>query len=131
MTFSLQMARTAWLFSAALIALGFLSLLNLAAFVVWRFGGVNSPLLNATVEPTLDLVPLLDLAGLQVAFALAAAGVGLGFLGVLLARRVAARIDLEKQRAQDRLRRVHLYRESARVEPYLGQAPQERERKRA
>ncbi len=131
MNSSLHRARTAWLFSAGLIALGLVFVLNLAAFVVWRFGGVQSPLLNATVEPTLHLVPLIEpagLTGLQVAMALALAGVVLGVLGVLLARRLAARIDVEKRRAQDRLRRVHLYRESARVEPYIGQAPQERKR---
>ena len=131
MTSSLRKARAGWLFSAGLMALGVLAVLNLFAFVVWRFGGVQSPVLNVVVEPLLELVALLPptrLTALHAAAALALVGVALGLLGVLVARRQAARIGLEKQRAQDRLRRVHLYRDDGRREPFIGTGSRERKR---
>lgn len=98
-------ARALWLVGMALAAAGFLLLLSPAALLVWA-GEVR-----------------------YAALAAALAGVTLGALGVFIVRRQAARIADEKRRAEDRLRRVHLYRDSARREPFIARETDARDRR--
>jgi hypothetical protein len=98
-------ARAFWLAGMALAAAGFVLLLSPAALLVWA-GEVR-----------------------YAAMAAALAGVTLGSLGVVVVRRQAARIAAEKRRAEDRLRRVHLYRDSARREPFIARDTDARDRR--
>jgi len=97
-------ARAAWLFGAALIVCGLLLLLYFAALLLSQFGASGGELT----------------ASLHIATMFAVAGAVLTALGALVARGQAFRISVEKERRQDRLRRVHEYRYASRVEPYIG-----------
>jgi hypothetical protein len=110
-------ARTVWLFGVVLAAAGLATVLYAAA---------------------LPLVPALDPQGwlpevsfgkwtlkvVHVAAAIAVLGVLAGAAGVLLAHRQTALLRIEKGRAEDRLRRVKVYRDDeladGRVEPFFG-----------
>ena len=107
------MTRLIWLFGAALVACGLLLLSALAGFVA-------RPAIAAPLLELLSALPPAWRSPLHVAAALAASGVGLGALGVLITRRQAGRLRRERMREQDRLRRVHVYRAEARREPYIG-----------
>jgi hypothetical protein len=99
------MARALWLVGMVLAAAGFVLALSPAALLVWA-GEVR-----------------------YAALAAALAGVTLGSLGVFIVRRQAARIAAEKRRAEDRLRRVHLYRDNARREPFIARDTDARDRR--
>jgi len=129
-------AKAIWLFGAGLVGAGFVLLLYFLVVVAWKVGAFQSEVLGAVVrfmdQSLLFLFAALPLAppsSLQVGMFLALVGVVLGSIGVLVVQRQAERMRLEKRRTEDRLRRVHLYRESARAEPFIG--PASRERKRA
>jgi len=129
-------AKAIWLFGTGLVGAGFVLLLYFLVVVAWKVGAFQSEVLGAVVrfmdQSLLFLFAALPLAppsSLQVGMFLALVGVVLGSIGVLVVQRQAERIRLEKRRTEDRLRRVHLYRESARAEPFIG--PASRERKRA
>jgi len=129
-------AKAIWLFGAGLVGAGFVLLLYFLVVVAWKVGAFQSEVLGAVVrfmdQSLLFLFAALPLAppsSLQVGMFLALVGVVLGSIGVLVVQRQADRMSLEKRRTEDRLRRVHLYRESARAEPFIG--PASRERKRA
>lgn len=106
-------ARALWLFGAALVACGFALLLCLGALILWP--GIADPLLAL-----LPKGPPSWLTSLRIAVSLAVLGVALGALGVLVTARQAGRIDAERRRAEDRLRRRHVYRESSLREPFIG-----------
>jgi hypothetical protein len=126
--------RAVWLFGAGLVVAGLLLLLNFVTLLFWQFGTSKSEALGATlrfvdhsllrpaiVDPVLTLlseVPPTWLTSLHIAMVVALLGVALGSLGVLIAR--SARISVEKRRVEDRLRRVHEYRDAARLEPFIG-----------
>ncbi|HEX6318501.1 MAG TPA: hypothetical protein VFZ84_06475 [Burkholderiales bacterium] len=129
-------AKTLWLFGTGLVGAGFVLLLYFLVVIAWKAGAFRSEAVGAVVgfvdQSLIFLLPAPPLAAptsLQVGMFLALVGVVLGSTGVLIAQRQAERISLEKRRAEDRLRRVHLYRQSARAEPFIG--PAARERKRA
>ena len=125
--------RAVWLFGAGLVVAGLLLLLNFVALLFWQFGTPKSEALGATlrfvdhsllrpaiVDPVLTLLPEVPpawLTSLHIAMVVALLGVALGSLGVLIAR--SARISVEKRR-ENRLRRVHQYRDAARLEPFIG-----------
>lgn len=98
-------ARALWLVGMALAAAGLVLLLSPAALLIWA--GESR----------------------YAAMAAALAGVTLGSLGILIVRRQAARIAAEKRRAEDRLRRVHLYRDGARREPLSARDTDARDRR--
>jgi hypothetical protein len=106
-------ARTLWLFGAVLVACGFAVLGCLGALILWP--GLADALLTLLPEG-----PPSWLTSLRIAVALAVVGVALGALGVLVTGRQAARMDAERRRVEDRLRRVHVYRDSSRREPFIG-----------
>jgi ABC-type Fe3+ transport system permease subunit len=128
--------RAVWLFGAGLVVAGLLLLLNLVALLFWQFGTSKSEALGATlrfvdhsllrpaiVDPVLTLLPEVPpawLTSLHIAMVVALLGVALASLGVLIARRQTARISVEKRRVEDRLRRVHQYRDATRLEPFIG-----------
>ena len=129
-------AKAIWLFGTGLVGAGLVLLLYFLVVVAWKVGAFQSEVLAAVVrfmdQSLLFLLPALPLApptSLQVGMFLALVGVVLGSIGVLVVQRQADRMTLEKRREEDRLRRVHLYRASARAEPFIG--PAARERKRA
>jgi len=129
-------AKAIWLFGTGLVGAGFVLLLYFLVVIAWKVGAFQSEVLGAVVrfmdQSLLFLFAALPLAppsSLQVGMFLALVGVVLGSIGVLVVQRQAERMRLEKRRTEDRLRRVHLYRESARAEPFIG--PASRERKRA
>jgi hypothetical protein len=126
--------RAVWLFGAGLVVAGLLLLLNFVTLLFWQFGTSKSEALGVTlrfvdhsllrpaiVDPVLTLLPEVPptwLTSLHIAMVVALLGVALGSLGVLIAR--SARISVEKRRVEDRLRRVHEYRDAARLEPFIG-----------
>lgn len=129
-------AKAIWLFGTGLVGAGSVLLLYFLVVIAWKVGAFQSEVLAAVVrfmdQSLLFLFAALPLAppsSLQVGMFLALVGVVLGSIGVLVVQRQADRISLEKRRTEDRLRRVHLYRENARAEPFIG--PASRERKRA
>lgn len=101
----MRRARALWLVGMALAAAGLLLVLSPVALLAWAG------------------------EGRYVALAAALAGVTLGSLGVFVVRRQAVRIAVEKRRAEDRLRRVHQYRESGRREPFIGRDTDARNRR--
>ena len=129
-------ARAVWLFGAGLVIAGLLPLLYLAALLFWQFATPGSRVLGAVVrfvdqsllrpgiaDPVLSLLPQLPPAwptSLHIAMAAALLGVALGSLGMLIARWQAVRINVERRRMEDRLRRVRQYRDASRLEPYIG-----------
>ena len=76
--------------------------------------------MGAIVQFVDDWVSLARLTSLHSAMALGVLGVAVGSLGVLVARRQADRISVERRGAEDRLRRAHLYRSEGRIEPFIG-----------
>jgi len=129
-------AKAIWLFGTGLVGAGFVLLLYFLVVIAWKVGAFQSEVLAAVVrfldQSLLFLFAALPLAppsSLQIGMFLALVGVVLGSIGVLVVQRQADRMSLEKRQTEDRLRRVHLYRESARAEPFIG--PASRERKRA
>jgi membrane protein implicated in regulation of membrane protease activity len=107
------MTRTVWLIGVGLVVAGLFLLAFLAGFVV-------RPAIANPVLAWLPPLPPAWLTTLNVAAAIALAAVALGGLGVLLARRQSELMRRERMRREDRLRRVHLYRDEARREPFLG-----------
>jgi hypothetical protein len=100
-------ARMLWAIGAGLAMAGSAGLLYFIAALSARFGLFSLP------------VPM---PGLHVATAAGLLSAALACVGALVARRQAERIREDRRRAADRLRRVHLYREDARREPFLGEA---------
>jgi hypothetical protein len=128
-------ARAIWLFGAGLVGSGLALLLYFLARLLWQFGPFRSEAVGTAVrsvdQSLVGLLPALPLApptAMQIAMFLGLVGVVLASLGVLIAGRQATRISLENRQAEDRLRRVHLYRDSGRVEPFIGAASRERKR---
>lgn len=129
-------ARAVWLFGIGLVLAGLLPLLYFIALLFWQSSKPGSGFLDATlsfvdrsllgaakVGPVVDFLPEFPsawLTGLQIKLVLAVLGVVLTALGVLIARRKMAVIRLEKWQRQDRLRRVQRYRDSSRLEPFIG-----------
>lgn len=121
-------ARTVWLFGIVLAAAGLATVLYAAA---------------------LPLVPALDaqswlpeisfgkwtLKVVHVSAAIAVLGVLAGAAGVLLAHRQTALLRAAKSRAEDRLRRVKVYRSDeladGRVEPFFGAEAGQKDRRAA
>lgn len=97
-------ARAAWVLGAGLIVCGLLMLLYFAALLLGQFGASPSELSTS----------------LHIAVVFAVAGALLTALGAHVARAQSVRISFEKERRQDRLRRVYEYRHASRVEPYIG-----------
>lgn len=114
------MGRTAWLLGATLVAAGLFLLACLAGYAIRP--QILDPLLNLVMAVTAS--PAAWASRLNVAIALAAAGVLMGACGVLIMQRQAERLRREAMKRGDRLRRVHLYRADARREPFIGQVPQ-------
>ena len=129
-------ARAVWLFGIGLVLAGLLPVLYFIANLFWQpekpgsgfldaiLSLVDRSLLGAAkVGPVLDFLPGFPsawLTGLQIKLVLAVLGAVLTALGVLIARRKMAVIRLEKWQSQDRLRRVQRYRDSSRLEPFIG-----------
>ncbi|HEX6265438.1 MAG TPA: hypothetical protein VFZ81_00915 [Burkholderiales bacterium] len=127
-------ARAVWLFGTGLVIAGLLLLLYFVALLFWQFATPGSQTLGAVlqfvdrsllrpgiVDPVLGLLPAPAwLTSLHIAMAAALLGVALGSLGMLIVRWQAARISVERRRVQDRLRRVHQYRDASRLEPFFG-----------
>ena len=109
-----------WLFGAAMVVAGLSLLLYFIAVLLWEFGGARIEELGAIVQFVDDWVSLGRLTALHSAMALGVLGVAVGSLGVLVARRQADRISVERRGAEDRLRRAHHYRDDGRVEPFIG-----------
>lgn len=91
------------------------------ARALWLAGMLLAAAGLAVLAGAIALAYLQLYATLPVAAGFAMLGVALGSLGVLLVRRQAERLRLERMRREDRLRRVRLYREAARQEPCLGE----------
>ena len=113
------------LLGGALVLAGSLMMAYLVTLVLWQFSSLKSELLGTTLravdQSLLGLSPALaGASSLQLAIGLAVLGVALGSLGMLVISRQAARISKERQRIEDRLRRVHAYRDAARREPFIG-----------
>jgi hypothetical protein len=113
------------LLGGTLIVAGSVMLAYLVALVLWQFSSLKSEVLGTTLravdQALLGLSPALAWASsLQLAMGLAGLGVALGSLGVLMISRQAARLSEEKRSIEDRLRRVHVYRDDARREPFIG-----------
>lgn len=128
---SLLWARTVSLLGGALVFAGIALLLYLFALLFFRYGAPDNVILRLVLEAVdqslLALatgitpgVPDAWLTSMNLAVAGAVLGAMLGWLGMFVASRQAARIEAERRRAADRLRRVHAYRDSARVEPFIG-----------
>jgi hypothetical protein len=150
MTFRfVRKARAARLLGMALVLGGLASLLYVSALVSWQITArmetgawVALPaalLFDAQALPGfLPALPAAWLAALQagplgdavfgllhrihVGLVFALPGALLGALGVLTVIRQRTILRLELQRVEDRLRRVAVYRDSARREPYIGPA---------
>lgn len=132
------MAGAVRLSGAVLVIAGLSLLLYFVAFLFWEFGASRNEVLGAIlqfvehsllrpgfVDPVLRLLPGVPpslVTSLHVAMVLSLPGVVLGSLGVLIVRRQRAQISVEQMRAEDRLRRVHLYRDDGRLEPFIGPA---------
>jgi hypothetical protein len=129
-------ARTVWLFGIALVVAGFLGLAYFVAHIAWQFGAPGNAALGSALEfvdhvllrplmvaPAVQLLPQIPaalLTTLNIAIAFAVIGIGLAALGGLLASWQTALLAEERRRREDRLRRVRIYRDSARVEPFIG-----------
>lgn len=111
--FRLFKARMVWSFGIVLMVAGALPVFYFAALLGWQFSVLSE---TGSWAPLPAALPL----GEQRAMILAAA-LCLFALGALIARRQKAVILLEKQRRDDRLRRVQDYRRDAsRVDPLEG-----------
>lgn len=115
-------ARAVWLFGIGLVLAGLLPVLYFIALVFSQSSKPGSGFLDATLS-FVDR-SLLGAAKvgpvLQIELVLAVLGVVLTVLGVLIAKRKMAVIRLEKRQTQDGLRRVQGYRDSSRLEPFIG-----------
>lgn len=128
--------RTVWLFGIGLVLAGFVGLAYFVALLVWQFGLPGNAVLGATLQfvdqsllrpamvtPVVALLPEMPaawLTTLNIAIAFAVVGIGLATLGGFIAGWQTALLDDERTRREDRLRRVQIYRDSGRVEPFIG-----------
>lgn len=150
MTFRfVRKARAARLLGMALVLAGLVSLLCISALVSWQitarvdtgtwvplpaallFDGQAAPRFlpeapAAWVAALRAWPQLMELLGrMHVGLLFALPGALLGGLGAFMVIRQRDLVRLERQRAEDRLRRVPLYRDSARREPFIGPASEE------
>lgn len=132
-------ARMGWLLGAGLVLAGFLLLLCFVALALRQLGALQTEALVAALSFGDSLLQPLQLpqawlTDLRIGLALAMLGVAVAALGVLITRWQSRVIEVERERREDRLRRVQLYRESARREPYIGSGTEagrdERQRRR-
>ena len=116
-------ARAFWLLGIAMVLAGLLTVLLVAARLV--VPEVIAPMLSAlpqvsspwllSLEPRVD--PGLLLAGL---------GVAAMACGAVTVRRQSALLDAARRHREDALRRVPLYRDTGRMEPFIGSETGER-----
>lgn len=120
-------ARLLWLFGALFIVTGTVALAFCVAFLVWHFGAWKNEIVDAvgqlldqSVRVLAPPVPPTWLTSRNAAIGFGVVGLALVALGVMI--RELQRYVFEKARREreDRLRRVHLYREAGRREPYIG-----------
>jgi hypothetical protein len=127
-------ARAAWLFGLVLAAAGTAAALYGMVAYARRFSfdprfDFMAQLLQSTPElPQLQPAMLTEV---EAAAAYAVAGIAAAALGAWLVYRQAVAIRRAKQRREDARRRVRVYRESMRKEPFIGADYPETERRDA
>lgn len=120
-------ARLLWLFGALFMVTGAVALAFCVAFLVWHLGAWNNGILHAvgqlldqSVRALAPPVPPTWLTSRNIAVGFGVVGLALVALGVMI--RELQRYVFEKARREDedRRRRVQLYRDAGRREPYIG-----------
>lgn len=122
--YPLLKARTVLLFAGALVLAGLVSVLYFLALSAWKFVALYK---GGSWLPLPARLPFTD-HSLQLGLIFALVGVAITGVGILLALRQRGAIRVQKQRNEDRLRRVQDYRrESSRAddvdgrrEPFIG-----------
>lgn len=126
-------ARLLWLFGVLFIATGAVALAFCLALLVWHFGAWKNEIVDAagqlldqSVRALAPPVPPAWLTSRNIALGIGTIGLALVALGVMI--RELQRYVFEKamREREDRLRRVHLYREAGWREPYIGPGIDER-----
>jgi hypothetical protein len=127
MSASVLRARFARLLGAALMLAGAAGLACFVVLLMRHFGALSNEFVEAGARQVdgllLALTPPLEPTwntGVNVAVAFGVTGLALVALGALLRELQRPRFELARRAREDRLRRVHLYRQAGRREPYIG-----------
>jgi hypothetical protein len=113
-----EKAKTIRLFGAALVFAGFLAVF---LFVGHSLVPAARQFAPAWLTADLSLAVRGMRIGLDLGLILAVLGVGVMALGAIIVRWQTAALEFLKERKEDRLRRVSLYRDD-KLEPYIGPA---------
>jgi hypothetical protein len=120
-------ARLLWLFGALLMVTGAVALALCVALLVWHFGAWKNEIVDAagqlldqSVRALAPPVPPAWLTARNIALGLGIVGLALVAVGVMIRELQQYVSEKAVREGEDRLRRVHLYREAGWREPYIG-----------
>ena len=120
-------ARLLWLFGALFMVTGAVALALCVALLVWHFGAWKNEIVDAagqlldqSVRALAPPVPPAWLTSRNIALGFGTVGLALVALGVMIHELQQYVSEKTMREREDRLRRVHLYRETGWREPYIG-----------